>query len=91
MKQTGIEIIRGITMIHNKLPQKFINIQLVNSLVQIIRSLSQEERLLLEKELFFEDSEPSTQELMQLALVGNAFDFLQNEPDIYTSEDGEPI
>jgi aconitase B len=78
-------------MTYNILPQKPINTQLVNSLVQIIRSLSQEERHLLEKELFFENSEPSTQELMQLALVGNAFNFLENEPDIYTSEDGEPV
>jgi hypothetical protein len=86
-----MDMMGGLTMIYNLPPQKSINIQLVNSLVQIIRSLSQEERHLLEKELFFEDSEPSTQELMQLALVGNAFDFLHNEPDIYTNEDGELV
>ncbi len=72
-------------------PQKYINIQLVNTLVQIIRSLSPEERQLLEKELFFDNSEPSTQELMQLALFGGSFNFLDDEPDIYTLEDGEPV
>ncbi len=59
--------------------------------INIRRSLSQEERQLLEKELFVDDSEPSTQELMQLAQRGGAFDFLDDEPDIYTLEDGEPV
>ena len=36
-------------------------------------------------------SEPSTQELMHLADRGGAFDFLHDEPDLYTIEDGEPI
>lgn len=67
------------------------NTQLVTTLVQIIRSLPQEERNLLEKELFFDDSAPSALELMQLAQVGGAFDFLYDEPDIYTLEDGEPV
>jgi hypothetical protein len=68
-----------------------INTKLVDSLVQIILSLSQEERTLLEKKLFFNESEPSTKELMQLAQNGNSFDFLKDEPDIYSLEDGEPI
>ncbi|MBD2778510.1 hypothetical protein [Iningainema tapete] len=67
------------------------NTQLVKTLVQIIRSLSQEERALLETELFFDSSKPSTQELMQLALMGGAFDFLYDESDIYSLEDGEPV
>lgn len=70
---------------------KSINIKLVNTLVEIIRSLSQEERKILTQELFFDDSEPSNQEIMKLAEMGSAFDFLQNEPDIYTLEDGEPV
>jgi hypothetical protein len=67
------------------------NTKLVDSLVQIILCLSQEERLLLEKKLFFDASEPSSQELMQLAQSSGAFNFLYDEPDIYTLEDGEPV
>ena len=67
------------------------NTQLVDSLVQVILSLSQEERTLLEKKLFFEESEPSTKELMQLAQAGKSFDFLHDEPDIYSLKDGEPV
>jgi hypothetical protein len=33
----------------------------------------------------------TSEELMQLAMQGGAFDFLHDEPDIYTLEDGEPI
>ncbi|MEC4819788.1 MAG: hypothetical protein SAK29_41950 [Scytonema sp. PMC 1069.18] len=71
--------------------QNSMNIELVNTLVKIIRSLSQEERKLLEQELFFDESEPSTQELINLAQMGGSFDFLSDEPDIYTLEDGEPV
>lgn len=67
------------------------NTKLVDSLVQVILSLSQEERTLLEKKLFFDESEPSTQELMQIAQTGNSFDFLRDEPDIYSLKDGEPV
>ena len=67
------------------------NTKLVDSLVQVILSLSQEERTLLEKKLFFDESEPSTPELIQLAQTGNSFDFLQDEPDIYSLKDGEPL
>jgi hypothetical protein len=65
------------------------NTQLVDSLVQVI--LSQEERTLLEKKLFFDSTEPSTQELIQLAQTSDSFDFLRDEPDIYTLKDGEPV
>lgn len=67
------------------------NTKLVKSLVQAIQSLSLEERNLLEKELFFNDSEPSTVELMQIVQASNSLDFLETEPDIYSLEDGEPI
>ncbi len=67
------------------------NTKLVDSLVQIILFLDQEERILLEKKLFFDESEPSTTELMQLAQTGNSFDFLQDESDISTPKDGEPV
>ena len=67
------------------------NSKLVDSLVQVIISLSPEERLSLEKQLFFNASEPSTQELRQLAQNSSSFDFLHNEPDLYTLEDGEAV
>jgi hypothetical protein len=68
-----------------------VNTQLIDTLVQIIRSLSATEQALLEKKLFSDVSYPSTLELMHLAEKGRAFDFLHHEPDIYTAEDGEPV
>ncbi|WP_243147577.1 hypothetical protein [Scytonema sp. UIC 10036] len=67
------------------------NIKLVNTLIEIIRSLSPEERKILTQELLFDDSEPSNQEIMKIAEMGSVFDFLHDEPDIYTLEDGEPV
>ncbi|MEH1865667.1 MAG: hypothetical protein V7K69_11745 [Nostoc sp.] len=67
------------------------NIKLVQSLVQVILSLSDEERSLLEEKLFFDLSEPLTSDLMQLSQTGGAFNFLECEPDIYSLDDGEPI
>ncbi|MEH2351706.1 hypothetical protein [Nostoc sp.] len=67
------------------------NTKLVESLLQVILSLSDEERSLLEEKLFFDSSEPSTSDLMQLAQTGGAFQFLNDEPDIYSLKDGETI
>lgn len=67
------------------------NTKLVESLVQVILSLSQEERSLLEEKLFFDASDPSTRDIMVLAQRGGSFDFLNDEPDLYTLEDGEPV
>ena len=67
------------------------NTQLVDSLVQAIRSLSAEERAALEEKLFFEADEPTAGELVTLALSGGSFDFLADEPDLYSLEDGEPL
>jgi hypothetical protein len=67
------------------------NANLVESLTQVILSLLPEERLLLESKLFHEDSEPKTVELMQMTQNNGSFDFLSEEPDLYTLEDGEPI
>jgi len=67
------------------------NTQLVDSLIQVILSLSKEERHLLEEKLFFESSSPSTSDLMQMAQKGGSFNFLYDEPDLYTLEDGEAI
>lgn len=68
-----------------------VNIQLIESLIQAIRSLSSAEQFILDQKLYSNLPEPSTQELMHLAQQGGAFDFLYDEPDLYTLEDGEPI
>lgn len=67
------------------------NIKLVESLVQVILSLSPDERVLLESKLFWDTSDPPTSEIMHLAQNGGAFDFLEDEPDLYTLEDGKPV
>ena len=67
------------------------NHKLVDSLITIIGSLSEEERKNFEEKLFFDNNQISTQELINLAQKGNSFDFLADEPDIYTLEDGESV
>jgi hypothetical protein len=68
-----------------------VNTQMVESILQLIHSLPRAERTLLEQRLFEEFPELTTDELMQLSEKGSSFDFWQNEPEIYTFEDGEPI
>ncbi|MDB9528406.1 hypothetical protein PN498_20610 [Oscillatoria sp. CS-180] len=67
------------------------NTQLIETLVKVIRSLPEEERRLLEEKLLEGDGYPTSLEIMQLAEHGEAFRFLEEEPDIYTSDDGEPV
>jgi hypothetical protein len=70
------------------------NLQLVESIVQLVRSLPIADRQMLEQRLAVELTEYpeiTTQEIMQIAQNGGAFDFLHDEPDLYTLEDGEPI
>ena len=67
------------------------NTKLIESLVQIIQTLSEEEQLLIKAKLFNNIPYPSTAEIAQLPQSGGAFQFLHDEPDIYTLEDGEPI
>lgn len=67
------------------------NTQLVDSLVQTILSLSAAERALLEAELFANLPYPSRLELADLSDRAGVFDFLYDEPDLYTYEDGEAI
>ena len=67
------------------------NHKLVDSLITIICSLSEEERKNFEEKLFFDNNQISTQELINLAQKGNSFNFLADEPDIYTLEDGESV
>lgn len=67
------------------------NRQLVESLISIVQSLSEEERQIFEERLFFDGQQVSTQDIMNLAQKNHSFDFLNDELDIYTLEDGEPI
>jgi hypothetical protein len=67
------------------------NTKLIDSLFQVIQCLPKEERQLLEKKLFFESSDPTIKEIIKLAENSPSFDFLNDEPDIYSLEDGEPI
>ncbi len=64
------------------------NTQLVDSLIQVIQALSPEEKIYLEEKLFFELSEPSTQEVKTLAQKSRSYEFLFKEPDLYTLDDG---
>ena len=67
------------------------NTQLVESIYQVIQSLSEEERSLLEEKLYTNLPYPSQQEITALAETSNVFDFLNNEPDLYSLEDGEAV
>jgi hypothetical protein len=67
------------------------NTQLVDSLVQVIRALSPEECTALTEKLFFDHTYPTTEEITALALKGNSFDFLDQEPDLYNCEDGKSL
>lgn len=67
------------------------NAQLVESIYKMIQSLSDEERLLLEEKLFANLPYPSPKEIERLSAATNIYDFLNDEPDIYSLEDGEAI
>ena len=68
-----------------------INTQLVDSLIQVILSLSSNEQALLLDKLLGEIPYPSTTEMMHLADKGGSFEFWQDEPELYTLDDGEPV
>jgi hypothetical protein len=83
------------------------NTQLVDSIVDLIESLPQAEQNLLTQRLFFDSAVatkligaeqeiaklnyPSVREIANLAQMGGSFDFLEQEPDLYTLDDGEPV
>jgi hypothetical protein len=71
-----------------------VNLQMVESIIQLIRSLPIAEQQLLEQRLsgeLTEYPEVTTEELMLLSEKGGSFDFWHNEPELYTFEDGEPV
>ncbi len=67
------------------------NTQLVDSLIQVILSLSSNEQALLLDKLLGEIPYPPTTEMMHLADKGGSFEFWQDEPELYTLDDGEPV
>jgi hypothetical protein len=67
------------------------NTQLIDSIIQVIRSLSLQEQAVLVTKLFFDSASPSTTDIITLALQGGSFDFLHNEPDLYSIDDGETV
>ena len=67
------------------------NTKLVESIIQIVLSLNKEEQDFLTERLFYYLSEPSTRELTLMAQNGKSLDFLNDEPDLYTLADGEPV
>lgn len=67
------------------------NQKLIDSLITVVQSLTDEERQIFEQKLFFDDSLISTLDIINLAQKSHSFDFLKDEPDIYTLEDGEPV
>jgi hypothetical protein len=86
----GTEIEQAVKSIKAQIFRSM-NTQLVESLVQAIFSLSPDERALLEDRLFGNLPYPSAEELAHLTEQGQAFDFLKDEPDLYTLDDGEPV
>ncbi|MEL6437974.1 MAG: hypothetical protein AAFQ80_01785 [Cyanobacteria bacterium J06621_8] len=67
------------------------NKQLVESIYWLIQSLSEKERSLLEEKLYADLQYPSQEEIIALAETSDVFNFLHDEPNIYTVEDGEPV
>jgi hypothetical protein len=66
------------------------NTKLVELITQVI-FLSKDEQAFLKEKLLLELSEPSTEEIMKLAQKGESLNFLHNEPDLYSLEDGELV
>ena len=74
------------------------NTQLVESIYQVVQSLSEEERCLwlatqslLEEKLSTNLLYPSQPEIIALAETSSVFDFLNDEADLYGLKDGEAV
>jgi hypothetical protein len=44
-----------------------------------------------QEQISIDRTAPTTNEMMALSQSGNSFDFLYDEPDLYTLADGEPV
>jgi len=67
------------------------NTRLVESVIQLIRSLSPEEQAIVQEQILVNFTNPSTPDMITLALRGGSFEFLNDEPDLYSLNDGEPM
>ncbi|MBD1830032.1 hypothetical protein H6F71_21915 [Microcoleus sp. FACHB-61] len=66
-------------------------VQLVESLIEVILPLAADEQLGILGKILPNIPYPSTRKLVQLTQKGGSFNFLNDEPEIYTLEDGEAI
>ena len=60
------------------------NTQLVESIYQVIQSLSEDVRSLLEEKLYTNLPYPSQSEIIALAETTSGSNFLNDEPDLYS-------
>lgn len=67
------------------------NHQLTKNLLEVIRSLPDEDRLWLLEQLGGEAVDLSSQDLAALTQAGQSFDDLAQEADLYCFSDGEPV
>ncbi len=67
------------------------NPQLTKNLLEVIRSLPDEDRRWLLEQLGQDSAALSNQDLAELAQAGQAFDDLAQEPELYRFSDGEPV
>ena len=67
------------------------NPQLTKNLLEVIRSLADEDRRWLLEQLGQDSAALSNQDLAHLAQAGQAFDDLAQEPELCSFTDGEPV
>ena len=67
------------------------NPQLTKNLLEVIRSLPDQDRRWLLEQLGQGSADLNSQELAERALMGQAFDDLAQEADLYSFMDGEAI
>ena len=67
------------------------NPQLTKNLLEVIRSLPDKDRRWLLEQLGEGTDYLGSQDLAELALVGQAFEDLAHEPELYSFNDGEPV
>lgn len=72
--------------IHQEIDQ--LSEEKLNQVLQFIQQVNHENNI---NHALINTLEITTQEIMALASIGGSFDFLNNEPDLYTLEDGEPV
>ena len=67
------------------------NPQLTKNLLEVIRSLPDEDRRWLLEQLGQESADLNNQDLAELAQTSQAFDDLAQKPELYSFTDGEPV